>query len=87
MVSNSSHSKGHYSYTQHRVRFLEEPEESEWPSWFPGQQQQQLTNGDLHSNENKYTRGNWIPLSFHRMNFLPADCIVSSGGVNIQLRA
>lgn len=25
--------------------------------------------------------------SFHRMNFLPADCIVSSAGVNIQLRA
>lgn len=32
-------------------------------------------------------RGNWISLSFQRMNFLVADRIVSSGGVNIQLWA
>lgn len=31
--------------------------------------------------------GNWISFSFQRMNFLAADRIVSSGGVNIQLRA
>lgn len=41
---------------------------------------------DLYSNE-KYTGGNWISLSFQRMNFLVADRIVSSRGVNIQLWA
>lgn len=39
---------------------------------------------DLYSNE-KYTGEIGFPLSFQRMNFLVADRIVSSCGVNIQL--
>lgn len=54
--------------------------------WMPGRREAANQAFDLYSNE-KYTGGNWISLSFQRMNFLAADYIESSGGVNIPLGA